>query len=142
MQATCYAIVNCRTDAEDVNMTKKPIYPDVSDILESMYSGVCDVYVTRTETDRNGVERDVESLLYEGISCRKISDSVPVAAGGIVSDVEQRVTLLLGRRYQIPPGSKIVVTEWEITQEFTNSGEPDYYLSHQEIPINLIESRA
>lgn len=122
--------------------TARPIYPDVRDELNLMYDGTCDVYVTQTVADANGVERESESLLFKDIACNKTSESVTQTTDGIVSEVAQKITLILDRQYQIPPGSRIVVTQWDETQEFENSGEPDYYLSHQEIPIKLIESKA
>ena len=118
-----------------------PIYPNVKEILGKMYTGRCSVYVKKYK-QINGIEQPFEEQLYSDIPCQKTSDSVPIASDGAVADISQKITLILDRDYPIPPGSKIVLTQWDVTQEFTNSGEPDYYLSHQEIPIKLIETTA
>jgi hypothetical protein len=123
-------------------MTAGYIYPNVKNILSGLRTGVCDVYVKTNTEDANGLVRQTEEQIYSQIPCNVSADSVTQSGDGIVSDIDKRITLFLDMEYTIPNGSKIVITQHGRTAEYTNSGEPDYYLSHQEIPLRLIDTEA
>lgn len=118
-------------------------YPNVADILDKMRTGVCNVYVKVNREDANGVTKVAEEeLLYEQIPCDVSSESVTPTTNGVVAYADQKITMFLRMEYEIPLGSRIVVTQHGRTREYTNSGEPDFYLSHQEIPLTLIDTKA
>ncbi|MDR2943642.1 MAG: hypothetical protein LBU81_00880 [Methanosarcinales archaeon] len=126
-------------------MTTSYAYPNTASILKRLWTGVCDIYIKSSQEDQNGVTRQTaekEHLLYESLHCDVSSDSITPASGGIVASADQKITLFLGAEYFIPLGSRIVVTQHGRTREFTNSGEPDFYRSHQEIPLKLIDTKA
>ncbi|WNY26194.1 hypothetical protein MsAc7_17670 [Methanolapillus millepedarum] len=119
-----------------------PIYPNVKEELELLYDGRCTVYSSESVPDKNGGETFTEKLLYENIACRRSSRSVVQAGDGTTASVQQVILLLIGAEYNIPPGSKIVITQFGKTETFTNSGEPDFHQSHQEIVLQLIDTKA
>lgn len=51
------------------------------------------------------------------------------------STIEHSTWISTGNEHQIPPGSRITVTQNGKTLVYKNSGEPAYFLVHQEIPL-------
>lgn len=58
---------------------------------------------------------------------------------GNVAVMTQGVKLFLSPDVTIKPGSKITVTQNGVTTEYSSSGVPAKYPTHQEIPLKLFE---
>lgn len=112
--------------------------------VEKMYTGVCSVYVLRPYDDpESGITRTKEVRIQNDLPCRLSFSNLSTAeAIHPVTAREQKVTLFLAPEKDIPPGSKIVVTQCGGTTEYTRSGKSAVYSSHQEVPLKLFEGWA
>lgn len=107
--------------------------------IEKTYKGICDVYEQQSVTVNHKTEKKVTKVL-ENVPC-KLSYSTIVATteknGAAQKDFTTK--LFLSPDITIKPGSKITVTQNGITTDFSNSGEPAHFTTHQEIELKLFE---
>lgn len=128
-------------------MIKMPI-PDYSAVLQKTFRGdnpigKCNVYTIQNSTDLNGGEESEEEvLLYENLPCHLSINSAPIASDGLAANVTKETKLFVDPDVNIPPGSKIVVTQRGITETYTNSGQPFAYQSHRGISLTLYDQKA
>lgn len=103
--------------------------------VESRYFGVCNVY--EKKNIRNEVTKITELkevLVLEKQPCRISFSSIQTTTekqNAYAS--EQVIKLFLAPEVDIKPGSKIVVTQDNVTGEYERSGIPAIYPSHQEV---------
>ena len=109
--------------------------------LESLYDGTC------TITEHNKVKKEnkstgfVESVVVENQPCRisfktiNNTTSTETGASALVSVVK----LFIAPEIKMKPGSKITVTQNNVTTEYQNSGVPACYNTHQEIILELFK---
>lgn len=107
--------------------------------VESRYIGICSVYEFVKVTDNTTkLTKSNEKIVFENVPCRLSFSNIPAASGnGTVVSKQQTVKLFLAPEISIKAGSKIVVTQNGVTQEYKNSGEAAIYESHQEINLEL-----
>lgn len=111
--------------------------------IERMYIGKCSVFEYKKTTDKKTkLTKQGEVCVYEEIPCRLSFSSSPVTDTNGVTTKEQLVKLFLAPELVIKAGSKIVVTQNGITDEYESSGKPAVYGSHQEINLKLFEGWA
>jgi len=111
--------------------------------IESLYEGACTVYVRQKSVDPDtGETTFAESAEILNEPCRLSFSSITAASGGHVAQVSQSVKLFIRPGLTIPAGSKIVVTQAGTTQGYKQSGEGARYVTHQEVPLELLEGRA
>lgn len=107
--------------------------------VESTYIGVCDVIEEADEVDKkSGITYRMEVTAFEKIPCRlSFQFGVFNAAeqSDTVTSVPQRVKLFVAPETDIKSGSKIVVTQNEITNVYKASGEAAVYATHREIVL-------
>ena len=115
-----------------------------SNAVKSLWSGKCSVSVQSYETSaENGREIATEKAVYTDEPCRISYKTVKVAAEGDgAAQTVQSVVLFIGTGVEIPPGSKIAVTQNGVTTEYEKSGVPAVYTRHQEIPLDLFKGWA
>lgn len=65
----------------------------------------------------------------------------PTDTNGL-TEVVQTLKLFTHPEIDIPAGSKITITQDDITTEYQHSGKPAKYTSHQEIPVELWREKA
>lgn len=109
--------------------------------VESLYHGKCNIYEYQNVRDgRTKLAGSQPVMVLEGQPCR-LSFGTPKAAGkpDPAAAVTQEVKLVVSPEVQVRPGSKITVTQDGITADYTCSGVPAVYLSHQEIMLELFE---
>lgn len=111
----------------------------VQKAIESQYKGLCDVYEKQSVTVNHKTEQKIVKVL-ENIPC-KLSYSTVTATTEKKGVAQKDVTtkLFLSPNIVIKPGSKITVTQNGVTTDFSNSGEPAHFSSHQEIELKLFE---
>lgn len=107
--------------------------------VESAYNGVCtvleygDMFDDETKITYQG-----EKAVYENIPCKlsfeKLNAAVQTDTAACVS---QGTKLFTAPEIKISGGSKIIVTQNGITGEYSSSGEPAVYPTHQEIMLEL-----
>ena len=112
--------------------------------LKSLYDGKCTIIEYKKVQKPNKSMGFSEVLVYSDVPCRlSFSSSNPINhVGEGVSALNQTIKLFLENGYVIRPGSKIIVTQHGVTQEYKSSSVPAVYSNHQEINLNLFEGWA
>lgn len=124
--------------------------------VESLYSGTCTVTATTPTFDESTKQTtNTETILFTNKPCRLSFISAPpsdklvsFSNNLIHSDtprahfVDQQIKLFIDPSLDIPPGSKISVTQNGLTQYFKSSGAPAVYSSHQEIELIRLDEFA
>lgn len=124
--------------------------------VESLYSGTCTVTATTPTFDEITKQTtNTETTLFTNKPCRLSFISAPpsdklvsFSHNLIHSDtprahfVDQQIKLFIDPSLDIPPGSKISVTQNGLTQYFKSSGAPAVYSSHQEIELVRLDEFA
>jgi len=113
-------------------------------VVESRYNGKCTVqtYSATTKTGTH-ITRQTLTTLYSDKPCRLVVDSAPsVTDANKAPKVAYSATLLCSPSLQIPPGSKVTVTQDGRTYKFKASGMPEVYTTHQEISLETDEEWA
>lgn len=124
--------------------------------VESLYFGTCSVSVSVPAFDEITKQTtNTETTIFTNKPCRLSFISAPpsdkLAATSqtlIHSDtprahfVDQQIKLFIDPALDIPPGSKISVTQNGVTSHFKSSGAPAVYSSHQEIELVRLDNFA
>lgn len=112
--------------------------------MEGTYDGTCRAYGMGAVKDPvTKVTRQEEVMLLDGIPCHlSYTGTGAAAASGTVTAVPQTARLFLGPGLEVPPGSRIEVTQQGRTGSYAKSGKASVYASHQEIPLELWEGYA
>lgn len=105
--------------------------------LKKLWDGVCDVYVIETAVNtENGRNERTEVLKLQNEPCRlSFSNISTTTEQDSAPLIQQTVKLFVSKDADIPPGSKIVVTQEGEEVVYTNSGKPAVYSCHQEIML-------
>lgn len=106
-------------------------------MVEELYEGTCNIYEKTNVTDPvTKITGQKEKLIYENAACRlsytRITPSYKQAEG---AKQEQLVKLFLAPEMLVRPGSKIVVTQNNVTETYKMSSLAAVYTSHQEIVL-------
>ena len=124
--------------------------------VESLYSGRCTVTATTPTFDEITKQTThTDTTLFTNQPCRLSfisatpSDKLVSLSNNLIhSDtprahfVDQQIKLFIDPSLDIPPGSKISVTQNGLTQYFKSSGAPAVYSSHQEIELVRLDNLA
>ena len=124
--------------------------------VESLYSGICTVTATTPTFDESTKQTThTETTLFTNQPCRLSFISAPpsdklvsFSNNLIHSDtprahfVDQQIKLFIDPALDIPPGSKISVTQNGVTSLFKSSGATAVYSSHQEIELVRLDEFA
>lgn len=109
--------------------------------IEATYFGV--VTVTehqKVKDERSKLTSDKLVIVLENQPCRLSFEKLQTA---IQSDSAAAITqitkLFLSPDITIKPGSKVTVTQDNVTTDYTYSGVPAVFPTHQEIVLNLFE---
>ena len=109
--------------------------------IESLYEGKCDIIEYKGIFDEvSGQTRNSEVVVLENQPCRLSYNSRTsghAAGGGVQTNVSQVIKLFLPPEIKVLPGSKIIVTQNDVTTAYNHSGQPAVYSTHQEIPLEL-----
>lgn len=107
--------------------------------IESQYKGVCNVYEYRKVKDEvTKITKQQEVLVLENQPCKLSYEQINTTSGEVPA-VAVSAKLFISPDVEIKAGSKIVVTQNNVTTAFANSGEPGRFSNHQEIMLNLFE---
>ena len=108
---------------------------------EAAYSGKMTVYEHKKEKKKKThltAFNDVAVL--KDIPCKLSFQSKQAAADTAAAmAVSQTIKLFMAPDININPGSKITVTQNGVTKDYTYSGVPAVYVTHQEIVLELFE---
>ena len=112
--------------------------------LESLYSGTCTITEHQKVKKENKSTGFQDVVVHEDIPCRLSFSTINTtnSTGGGASAVSQSVKVFLASDIQVKPGSKLTITQNDVTTEYKSSGEPAFYTTHQEIVLELFEGWA
>lgn len=112
--------------------------------LRRFWGGLCDVYIRETQVNpANGRDEPMVVLLHQGVPCRLSYQSIAeTGETDGAATVRQTTKLFLSKDVEIPPGSKLIVTQNGKTVAYSRTGEPAVYSYHQEIMLKLFEGWA
>lgn len=130
------------------------LFSPLKSAVESLYSGTCTVTATTPTFDESTKQTtNTETTLFTNKPCRLSfisappSDKLASFSNNLIhSDtprahfVDQQIKLFIDPALDIPPGSKISVTQNGLTQYFKSSGAPAVYSSHQEIELARLDN--
>lgn len=109
--------------------------------LESTYDGMATVVehqkVRNEKTKLIGYE---DIVVLKDQSCKLSFESITtVSQGEAAAHTTQSTKLFISPDISIKPGSKIIITQSGVTNEYTFSGVPATYDTHQEIMLELFK---
>lgn len=111
--------------------------------IEKTYIGTCDVIEYGNIVSNSAFTKKGETTVYSGIPCRlsynRFNNMYPSATSETAASASQQIKLFLAPETIIKSGSKIVVTQNGVTTAFKSSSAPSYYVSHQEITLELFD---
>ncbi|MCX4347856.1 MAG: hypothetical protein OSJ38_11505 [Lachnospiraceae bacterium] len=109
--------------------------------IEATYFGSLSVTEQKKVKDEKSKLTKTESVIVlENQPCKLSFETVKVAAASdTAATVTQITKLFVSPDISIKPGSKITVTQDGITENYTHSGVPARYPTHQEIMLELFE---
>ena len=112
-------------------------------VIESMYDGVCTVTEYQEYTKENKSTGHHEVVVLEGQPCRlSFSSSPNTDQTDTAAKLVQTVKVFLAPEISVQVGSKLTVTQNDVTTEYKSSGEPALYQTHQEIMLELFKGWA
>lgn len=109
--------------------------------IESMYGGTCTIIERQKVKLPNKSTGFKDIVVLEDIPCRlsfKTITNTNQAETG-VSAVVQVTKVFIAPEIQVKPGSKLTITQNDVTTEYKSSGQPAIYTTHQEIELELFE---
>lgn len=109
--------------------------------LESTYDGVATVIEHKKVKDEKTKITSFEDVtVLEGQPCRlSFSKNTSVVQSDSAASVAQIIKLFISPDITIKPGSKITVIQNGVTTDYTYSGVPAIYATHQEIMLDLFK---
>lgn len=112
--------------------------------LALLYEDACTIYANvPVLNEATGITEYQETALHENVPCRISFGSVAAAVDDeIAPELQQSITLFLAPGVDVPAGCKISVTQEGNTVNYSRSGVPSVYKTHQEIKLELFERYA
>ena len=106
---------------------------------EATYEGLCTVYEYRDVTDeKTKLSSEEEVAVIEDQPCKLSFEKLNAVVQTETAAVQaQGLKLFLAPEIVISSNSKIVVTQNGVTDEYSASGKPAIYSTHQEITLEL-----
>lgn len=107
--------------------------------IQSLYRGTCTVKTCESVKDPiTKITTQKEVTKFENEPCKLSYEKHTTASStGGPAIISQTIKLSLAPELEVPPGSKIIVTQDGVTNEFTRSSKPDVHMDHQHITLEL-----
>ena len=112
--------------------------------IESLYDGKCTITEHQKIKKENKSTGFQDVVVLESEPCRlsfKTIDNTnqtDTAASAVV----QITKVFLAPEIKVKPGSKLTITQNDVTTEYKSSGKPAFYSTHQEIVLELFKGWA
>lgn len=112
--------------------------------LEMLWKGTCNVIVRQEVINPINKRTEFnEVVVYSNRPCKLSFERLTTTTeNNNAALVTQGVKLFLSPAVDIPPGSKITVTQNGQITDYERSGEPAVYGNHQEVPLELFKGWA
>ena len=106
--------------------------------IELLYDGTCTVLVQEEFEKDNGATSFRPLVVLKDEPCHlSFSNTTSTKEGEAAATVSQVTELFISPDVDIAPGSKITVTQNGVTTDYTRSGKPSVYGTHQQIILEL-----
>lgn len=118
---------------------------DMQSIVAMMYKDTCTIVERQKVKDPSTKKTEFkEVIVLKDQPCRLAYKSFPETSVDNVARMTQQVKLFLSPQIKVNVGSKLIVTQKydsreDLVTEFSSSGVPAVYPSHQEISLELFE---
>lgn len=108
-------------------------------IENNHYDGICTVTEHKKATDKKTkITEFHDVVVLENQPCHLAFKKITIAAQSeSAAKTEQTTELFISPDITIRPGSKITVTQGGVTADYTCSGVPAVYATHQQIMLEL-----
>ena len=111
--------------------------------IEVTYFGTLTVTERKKENERSKLTKDVEVVVLENQPCKlsfeKLQTTIQSDSAATITQV---IKLFVSPDISINAGSKITVSQDNVTTDYTCSGVPAIYPTHQEIILELFKDFA
>lgn len=109
--------------------------------IEATYFGTLMVTeMQKVKDERSKLTKDVEVVVLENQRCKLSFEKLQTAVqSDSAATITQVTKLFVSPDVSIKAGSKITVTQDSVTTDYTCSGVPAVYPTHQEIMVELFE---
>lgn len=108
--------------------------------IEAMYNGTCTITEQKKVRNPNKSTSFQEVVVVENQPCRlsfsNISNAVQTETAAAIGQV---VKVFIAPEIKVNPGSKLTITQNDVTTDYKCSGEPAFYMTHQEIVLELFK---
>lgn len=113
-------------------------------VVESLYDGKCTITEHQKVKKENKSTGFQDVVVLEDEPCRLSFKSIDNTnqTDTAASAVVQITKVLLAPEIQVKPGSKLTITQNDVTTDYQSSGEPAFYSTHQEIVLELFKGWA
>lgn len=106
--------------------------------VERLYDGICTVTVQEEYEEENSATGFRPVVTIENEPCHlSFNNTTSAEEGETVATVSQVTELFIAPEISIDPGSKITVTQNGVSTDYTRSGKPAVYATHQQIVLDL-----
>ena len=112
--------------------------------IEKLYQGKMTVVERQAKKDEitKRIEFD-EVIVYRDIPCRlSFSNKNTTSEIDNAFNVTQQIKVFCATELNIKAGSKLIITQNNVTNEYVHSGKSAIYSAHQEIPLELFKEWA
>ena len=112
--------------------------------IEKTYIGKCNIIeYNENKNSETKITTHVENIVCKNQPCRVSFQKIDTATEKDgANEISQIIKLFIDPAIQIKEGSKIVVTQNNITTAYQKTGVPAMYSTHQEIELKLFEGWA
>lgn len=112
--------------------------------IEETYIGKCKIIeYDENKNSETKITTHVENIVCNNQPCRVSFQKIDTATEKDgANEISQIIKLFIDPAIQIKEGSKIVVTQNNITTAYQKTGVPAMYSTHQEIELKLFEGWA
>lgn len=108
--------------------------------IEKTYTGKCTITEYQPYKKENKSTGNKEVDVLEDQPCKLSFEKITnINQGEAAASVIQIAKVMLAPEIKIKPGSKLTITQNGVTTEYSNSGEPAIYNTHQEIILELFK---
>ena len=109
--------------------------------IESLYDGKCTIIEHQKIKKENKSIGFQDAVVFEDVPCRLSFKTINNTnqTDTTASTVVQIIKVFLAPEIQVKPGSKLTITQNDVTTEYKSSGKPALYGTHQEIVLELFK---
>ena len=119
------------------------ILKSARETIHSMWDGLCTAFENKTSKDKYGIVSSEKVEICKNEPCRLSFKNISQAEQtGLGANVSQVVKLFISPEVYIPPGSRIEVTQNNVTRRYKHSGISAVYTNHQEIVLEAEQEKA